>query len=69
MPSVAKLQAGLNSEASTASSFPCVDPNYSTLPAMAGDEYKYQWLNRTEWITAPEATLRAYEKLESEVTK
>ena len=41
MPSVAKLQAGLKSETSTASSSPGVDPNYSTLPAMAGEEYKY----------------------------
>ena len=57
MPSVAKLQAGLKSETSTASSYPGVDPNYSTLPAMAGEEYKYQWLNPTESITAPEATI------------
>ena len=31
-----KLQAGLKSETSTASSYPGVDPNYSTIPAMAG---------------------------------
>jgi len=32
-----------------------VDPKYSKLPAMAGEEYKYkyQWLNPTEFITAP----------------
>lgn len=45
-----------------------MDPNYSTLPAMAGG-IQIQWLNPTESINAPEATLRVYDKLESGVTK